>query len=372
MQIQILQENLHKALGMTDKFVSSKPQLPVLANLLLKATNDGFFITATNLETGMKMRVGAKIIEEGSITVPSKIFSEVVGALPSETVDLYIENEQLHLKCGKHTSSFQVISATEFPDFPVKIEDDVKTIKTSVLKKIVDKVGFSASSDDSRPVLTGMLWDVGKKDVRVVSTDGYRLSMLELPLNSVGEIDKTLLLPAFVLREVVKVFAEIGREDVMFSWSEKEKQVFFYTEDAEIVTRVLDGEFPSYKAVIPDDQSIRVVLSKQDLIAAVKMTAIFARESANIIRWKFESGNLQLSANSPQVGGNTALVSYEGTGVEEKEIAFNSRYLLDLCSHIEGERVVFSMTESLRPGVFYEEGEKSEFLHVIMPVRVQN
>lgn len=372
MKVTILQENLHKALGQVEHFVTTKSQLPILSNFKFEAKKEGFFVTATNLETGIQVRVGAKIEEEGSITVPAKIFSEFVGTLPQNTATLTLHDEQLEVVCGSFKASFQGISASEYPDFPAFSNEDEKKISYSVLKQIVDKVGFSASSDDSRPVLTGMLWDVGKENVKVVSTDGYRLSLLSLPIGSVGQIEKTLLLPAFVLREIVRVYGESGVDEILFSWSEKEKQVFFYSLDIIVVTRVLDGEFPSYQAVIPTDQSIKILLTKAELTQGVKMAAIFARESANIIRWKFSDSQLMISANSPQIGTNVSTVSYSGGDLNEKEIAFNSRYLLDLFSHIEGENIVFSMTEALRPGVFYEEKKNEGFLHVIMPVRVQS
>lgn len=371
MKVTILQENLDKALAQVERFVAIKSTLPILSNLHFAAKSSGFFITATNLETGIRVRVGAKIEQEGAITVPAKIFSEFVGTLPSDTVVLELENEQLSVSCKTFKASFQGISAVEYPDFPAISTEDEKKITFSVLKQIVDRVGFSASSDDSRPVLTGMLWDVGKETVKVVSTDGYRLSLLSLPLASIGQIEKTLLLPASVLREVVRVYSETDTNELSFSWSEKEKQVFFYTQDIVVVTRVLDGEFPSYQAVIPSDQTLQVTFSKTGLVQAVKMAAIFARESANIIRWKFSDIDLLVNANSPQIGTNASTVSYTGADLNGKEIAFNSKYLLELLSHIEGENVVFSMTETLRPGVFYEENSNKGFLHVIMPVRVQ-
>ena len=372
MKITVLQENLHKAIGLVERFVSTKATLPILANILLSADKNGFFVTATNLETGIRVRVGAKIDAEGAITVPAKVFGEFVATLPTEKVMLELLDDQLTVACLSNQASFQTINAKEFPEFPVKAKEGKQNLSISLLEQAVERVGFAASSDDSRPVLTGMLWDVGKDSVSVVATDGYRLSKLLLPLDSAGTIEKTILLPALVLREVVRVFGELKNNEVSFSWSEKEKQVFFYSTDIEVVARVLDGEFPAYQAVIPTDQSITISLPKAGLLAAVKMAAIFARESANIIRWKFEANTLLISANSPQVGKNVSAVDYEGEGLEDKEIAFNSRYLLDLLSHITSEEVVFSMTESLKPGVFYEKGREKEFLHVIMPVRVQS
>ncbi len=371
MKISILQENLKKALSLTERFVSTKSQLPVLSNILLKADDNGFYLIATNLETGVKFRIGAKIEKKGAITVPVKVFSEFINTLPSGTVMLENVEEVLKVSLGSFKASFQTINASEYPEFPKSEEGKEKKISLKDLKTIAEKVGFAASSDDSRPVLTGILWDMGKSKSKLIATDGYRLSLLSLPLKSVKGEENKLLIPSFVSNEVVRVFGEIAEENVSMLWSKEQKQVFFASEDLEVVTRVLEGEFPNYQAVIPSDELIRINIRTDQLIQATKMAAIFARESANIIKWKVGKKNLEISANSPQLGENISIVEYEGEIDEEKEIAFNSRYLLDLFSHIDTEEVVFSMTEPLRPGVFYEKGKEKEFLHVVMPVRVQ-
>ncbi|MFC1653695.1 DNA polymerase III subunit beta [Patescibacteria group bacterium] len=372
MKVKILQENLHKSLSLAERFVAARPQLPILSNILLKADSSGFYVVATNLETGIRYRVGAKIEKEGSLTVPAKTFFEFVGNLPSETVSLVVEDEQLKATCANFSASFQGISSTEYPDFPEKGKEEESEISLKVMNEIIDKVGFAASSDDSRPVLTGMFWDLGKSSSKIAATDGYRLSLLNISTKELGGRETLLLLPSQVLRDVGKVFTDISSEKIKVSWSDKQKQVFFISNDLEVVTRVLEGEYPNYKAVIPEEEGIRVLVEKESLLKAVKMAAIFARESANIIKWSINSKGLVVSANSPQVGENKSVVEYEGEVTEEKDIAFNSRYLLDLLSHIDSKKIVFTMTEPLRPGVFYEEGNEKRFLHVIMPVRVQD
>jgi len=297
----------------------------------------------------------------------------LVGALPPGRVELMVDGDELKLRSGNFKATLQGINSSEFPDFPKK-EGSPGSIDISLLSEIVDKVGFSSSSDESRPVLTGVLWDFGAK-LNIAATDGYRLSLLRVKKGekinfSTDGDNKQLLLPGGILREVSKVFSDAGEDKVALHWSEAQRQIFFSAGDIEVVVRLLEGEFPSYQAIIPKENKIEALIEKTELLQSVKVAAIFARESANIIKWSLSKEGLLVSANSPQVGENSTLVPVDFLSAGDGEIAFNSRYLLDLLSRIEGDKVKFSMNDALKPGVFQEESN-SGFLHVIMPVRVQ-
>lgn len=372
MKTTLLQENLKKALSIGNKFVSAKAQLPVLSHVLIEVNDSAFIIQATNLETGVQYRIGAKIEETGSITVPAKVVSEFVDSLPAGQVLLESKDQVLRIEAGNYTASFQGIQAEEFPTFPTKAGAANSQLDIKKLSKLVEKVGFAASTDISRPVLTGILWELGDEP-RLVATDGYRLSVVDLAtdiLDYDGE-QMSLLAPSGVLRDAVKVFMDTGNTQVSVQWSEKQRQLFFEAEDMAIVTRLLEGEFPNYRAIIPESGSVTVTLDRRETLHAVKAAAVFARESANIIKWQFDGTGLIISANSPQVGKNKTEVAVNYINKAEGTIAFNNRYLTDILSHLESDQIRFLMNEPLQPGLFME-GETDSFKHVIMPVRVND
>lgn len=375
MKVSVLQENLQKGVSLVERFVASKTELPVLSNVLLEAKEGHFTMRATNLNTGIRFRVGGKVVEEGAVTVPAKVLGEFVGALLPGKVDLDASQDELKVLSGTFSATFQGIGAGEFPEFPKKGSQKAGEVDMALLERVVEKVSFAASSDDSRPVLTGVLWDLKTKK-RLVATDGYRLSLLNLEEGGVtlSGIEETLLLPAQALREAVRVFDEVEGKNVEVYLSQEQKQVFFEMGDVEIVLRLLEGEFPDYNSIIPKQSELEVVLQKDELLRAVKLAAIFARESANIVRWTFSKQGLVVSANSAQLGKSSTTVSIEGVVGSEKQIAFNSRYLLDFLSKVGEESIQFGMSDALQPGVFTEflEGKKKGLVHVIMPVRVQD
>jgi len=373
MKLTILQENLQKAISSAERFVANKSQLPVLGNLLLEAKKSQFRITATNLETGFRVRVGAKVEREGAVTVPAKILGEFITTLSPGKVELESNKNSLKVSSGRFGATLQGIDAGEFPGFPKKAKSDSGQIETRILNELVEKVAFSASSDESRPVLTGVLWDL-ETTSKLVATDGYRLSVLKLDKKDASGFIKTkksFLLPSSALKEAAKVFVDSGEETVAVGWSEEQKQVFFSAGETTLVTRLLEGNFPKYQAIIPREFSTEVIIGSSDLLQAVKVAAIFARESANIVKFSVSKEGIRVSANSPQVGENSTMVPTEGLKIEAGEIAFNSRYLLDFLLRVEGEKIKFSMNDGLRPGVFSGTENNDNFLHVIMPVRVQ-
>lgn len=369
MKVTVLQENFYKRLSLALKFVASRPQLLVLANFLLEAKKGALWVMATNLDTGIRCRVGAKVEEEGGITVPAKTLTEFVGTLGVGRITLESSEEGLKVSAEQSQAFFQGVVASEFPAFPQLKEGKKIRLSRELLTEVVGVVGMAASLDEGRPVLTGILWEMGKQSV-CVATDGYRLSRLHLSPKAIEkgiEIGEQLLVSAGVLREVERALTELEESSVSFLWSEQ--QLFFKASDVEVVARLLEGEFPNYRAIIPKQSTLAVSFNVAELIQAVKLTAIFARDSAHIVRWKLKGGVLEVSANSPSVGKNVSRVDFSGELEELAQIAFNSRYLLDLLSRIKAKEVRFSMTDSLKPGVFEEEGRG--FLHLIMPVRVQ-
>lgn len=374
MEVTCLQENLSHALNIATRFVSTKTQLPVLGNFLLATDKGKLKIAATNLEISICLWVGAKVEKEGGISLPARTFLEFISSLPAEKVSLFSEEGLLKVEGGSFRASFNGSPPQEFPSFPQKEEKPLLALQKEFFSKAVLRVGFSASQDEGRPILTGVKWMFGPEEMQIVATDGYRLSLQTLvdAKEKTPSKEEFLIIPARALLEVARIARENKEEEVKIIPAKEKGQLIFALEEMEVATRFLEGEFPEFQKIIPQGFSSKARLEKEAFLRAVKTASLFARDSANIVRLKLVSsdgGKVVVSANSPQVGENICEVEAKIEG-EEVETAFNYRYLLDFLSNVEGEEVVFETSGPLNPGVFKIAGDDS-YLHIIMPVRVQ-
>lgn len=359
MKISILQENLSKAALAVSKIVSSRPQLPILSNILLKAENGKIVFLATDLSISMGLEIGGKIDEEGEVSVPAKEFSALVSQMAPGKIDLSSEKDSLSVKSGSLKARLVGVSGEDFPKVDPPSGQGMK-IKAEDLSFLLKRTLFVTAKDDSRPVLTGIMFSKPENgEVKAIATDGYRLSVVVV---SAGKsVGGAAIVPARFLSEADKFSEKTG---INLSIG-KSGEVGVVGEEGWLSGRTLAGEFPPAEKIIPLVFDLTISINRQDLERAVKAAVIFARSAANIIKWEIKSGKLKVSANSPQVGENETTLEVEGKG--EGEIAFNGRYLLDYLGSTDEETITFSMTNSLKPGVF----KSKNYLHVIMPVRVQ-
>ncbi len=370
MKLHILSEHIQKKLSLINKAISSRTQLPVLQNMLLQAKEGKLHISSTDLEIGINIKIAANIEEEGEITVPAKPFSELIGAIAQEKISFETKEKSLIVTTKKTKSTFQTISADEFPKLYEEKGEQIAEIKQEMLQKTLSYILFAASIDTTRPALSGVYIrkdeTSSQKRFFIVTTDGYRLS---LKVNDIPfRFEKPLLISARVLKEVMGIRGE-GEQKIKIHIIEKSNQILFDVGDMVIVGRLLEAQFPSYEKIIPQEATTKAVFDRQDLEKAVKICSIFARDSANIVRFEVGKGSIKVFANAPQTGENTVEVDAEVSG-EEGEIAFNVRYLLDLLANVQEEEMVLEMTTSTSPGVFKVKDDPT-FLHLIMPIRVQ-
>jgi DNA polymerase-3 subunit beta len=369
MKIQILQENLNKSLNIASRSISSKTQLPILANVLLKTDKNRLQISATNLETGIALWSGAKIEGEGEITIPAKILTEIVASLPAGKIDLVAEGSLLKIATEGYEATLNGIPAGEFPKLPTYGQETLFSLPSEKFLRAINQVAFAAATDEGRPVLTGVLFKIQGKKLSLVATDGYRLSLKTLELENPIKEEVSLLLPAKTLMEVGRIIADEKPSAVKMGFTEQQNQVVFVFSDLELFSRVIEGEFPDYEKIIPQNFTGKLVLDREGFSRAIKVVSIFARDSANIIRLKINKDTLEMSANSPQVGENKSSLSIKLEG-EEGEIAFNYRFLQGFLGAITADEVCLEMSGSLNPGAFRAVSDES-FLHIVMPVRLQ-
>ena len=383
MQATILQEDLNKALATVSRVVTGKGQLPVLANVLIEGTKGGLVLVTTNLELGLRMNAGGKVTQEGSTTVPARNLSEFVTSLPSSSpVEVETEGEKLKVKSGKFGATFATIAASEFPVIPRAGEQESGKVrvKKTVIQEISAQVAYAAASDESRPVLTGVKCSMFNDQLVFTATDGFRLARKRLKAQGSGfkgqEMDN-LILPARTIVELAKIVgdptsprndgaslgASIEMEAVKGS-----NQVIFKCDRVEMVSRVLEGNFPDVEKIIPTEFKTRVIIDKEELVRAVRAASIFARENNNIIRFRITNNELRITAAAKESGESEVEIEVEKEG-EDVEVAFNFRYVVDFLNSVTAERVVFEANGPISPGVWKVEKEEG-LIGLIMPVRV--
>jgi len=363
MKLQVTQENLNKALSSVSRVASSRSALPILANVLLKTTNNRLCIVATNLDIAITYYVGTKLKEEGSITVPARLMQDFVSSLPIGVIDLSLDDYKLHISAGQYTSTINGISAEEYPDMP-KVENGSQwTIAASDLKKALQQVVIAASGDETRPVLTGVyIWSDPDGALCIAATDSHRLAEKTLKQKSDGV---NLLVPVSAMQDLLRLIGDYNGDITV---THDDQQVLFEAGDAQLMARLIDGKYPDYKKLIPAEFATSITLPRADLLNVTKVSSLFARESAGSVTLTVDEEKQELSITSvaSQLGENTSTAS--GKVVGGGSITLNSRYLLDALQVFGGEQITFGFNGKLEP-VLLSDPDDSDYIHIIMPLK---
>jgi DNA polymerase-3 subunit beta len=365
MEITVTQENFARALTAVGRVASNKTQLPILSNILLRTDGTRLLVAATNLEIATTQYIGAKVVKPGAITIPARLISEFISSLPKESVDLKVVGENLHIKSGKYTSIVNGVIADDFPELPT-INETASiqySIKIEDFKQAVSQTIITTSSDSTRPVLTGVYWHSFEGWLTLAATDGYRLSERKLVET---KSDVSAIIPTQTLQEVLRTIIDGDDEvDVLFD----ETQVRFRINDAEIISRLIDGNFPDYRQLVPKQSDTVIVIDKADFVRITKIAGLFARESGGSITLTADSEKKSLSLHSiaSQLGENTSEASAIVTG--DCQVTLNSRYLTEALSVIDGDEVSFSFSGKLAPCVLRSTDKNTLYFHIIMPLK---
>jgi DNA polymerase-3 subunit beta len=376
MKLQALQENLSKALNIASRFTSVKAQLPVLSNILLSAKKNKLLISSTNLETSISLSIGAKVEKEGELTVPARVITDLVSNLASGSVTLEAKKEQLKISAQEFSSSVIGMNPADFPSVPRGVGKNPLNLSQKDFIDALDYVLFATSIDETRPVLTGVLLIFKEGKLVLVATDGFRLSQKKMGIRGIKELQK-IIIPKTVLAELGRLATD--EERIKYSLRKEDNQVVFEISDTVLSSRIIEGEFPDFEKIIPKDSEIKVNLDREELLRAVKLASVFARDSANVVKVAVKKDSVVLSAESSQAGTQKTQVdakiessltktlnTKEGFG-----IAFNYRFLEDFLNAVKGEEVQIELSSSNAPGIFTDPKDR-DFLHLIMPVRIQS
>jgi len=362
MKLQVTQENLNKALGTVARVANARGTLPVLANVLIKTVNNRVSIAATNLDIAITQYIGAKVSEEGSITVPARLMQDFVSSLPAGNIELDLDDYKLHIVTDQYKSVINGVSAEEFPVMPAIESGQSWSIPGPVLKKSLQQVVLAASNDEARPILTGVFMHTHEGKLYMAATDSYRLGEKML-MPHTEEI--SLLVPVSAMQDLLRIVSDI-EDDVQVTHDDQ--QVLFRVGDVELVARLIEGKYPPYRNLIPSNFSTSAVLKRADLLNVTKVSSLFARESAGSITIEVSEVSQELSIRSvaSQLGENNAKAAAKITG--SGEITLNSRYLLDALHALSGDQVEFCFNGKL-DAIVLRDPEANDYLHLIMPLK---
>jgi DNA polymerase-3 subunit beta len=375
MKLSCLQENLAEGLSHVGRVVPSKTTLPVLGNVLVATDQGRLKLASTNLELSVTCWIGAKIDADGAITLPARLLADYVALLDRGQkleMELNPSSRRVHLKCGRFEANIAGIDAEDFPPIPTVSGGAGFNVGAATLKTAIGQVAFAAAQDDSRPVLAGVFMHVKGSQLTLAAADGFRLSVRQVELSEPAE-DLSVIVPARTLSELARVLPDGEEEQVEVATTAGRNQVLFRFGQMELVSRLIEGQFPDYQRIIPSSAKTTAVAGTQDLLKAARAASVFSRETSMVVRLELKPsaeelapGSLVVSSTSADLGDNTGVLDAVVTG-DAQEVAFNGRYLREALEAIGSQQVQLLVTGPSSPGVF-KPASADGFTHVIMPM----
>lgn len=367
MKFTISRENLHEGLQAVAASVPGKTTLPVLANILVEATPDGVRLSGTDLDIAVSTLVPAEVDTEGSLTLPAKKLVEIVRELPSAAIRITAAGEQrVNLECGRSKFKLYGIPREEFPSFPAVDFSDSWKITAADLLKLIGHVSFAASTEESRPILNGVLWELRSDHMRMVATNGHRLAKMDVPVSG-SESGSDLIVPPKALEQIRKLFGPSDEIEI----SRSENHLGFRAGSTHVFTRLIEGPYPNYEQVIPKDNDKVVTADKASLQAALRRVGVVASDQTHRVRLSFSNGVLRFSVNTPDLGeaSDEISVGYDG---EDVDIGFNANYLLEILKFMPTEEVQLTLKAPERAATVEPIGwdDPASYLCLVMPLRL--
>lgn len=369
MILTVTQENLSKSLSQVSRITTGKNALPILNNVLIEAEKGSLKLTTTNLEIAIITQIRAKIEKEGKTTLPCQILTNFIDLTAKEPIEIELKEEGVHFKSKNSLTTIKGTPADEFPLIPQIEKKDYFKIKAEALKTALDKVIFAVSPTETRVEISGMLFVLNSPEVgylTLVGTDSYRLAEKTAKFEEANFKDKKeLIIPAKTLQELSRLLEKEGVIEVYFS----ENQVLFAYDSTELISRIINGEYPDYKQIIPQASVTRAVLEKDSLLKAIKAVSLFTKTGINDINLKFLSKNnkVVISSLNSQVGQSEINLEAEIKG-DDNEIVFNYRYLLDGLLNINGSEIKIGMVDDHIP-IVITSPEEEGYLYLVMPIK---
>ena len=374
MKASVSQQQLAQGLGIVSRAVSPRSTLPVLANVLLATDEGRLRLAATNLELGISSWIGAQIQEEGSITVPARLLADLVSTLPNDTVHLAVNLNTctMTVKCGSSSTEIKGIDAQEFPPMPATDISEGVRVKVADFKEMTQQVTFAASTDEARPVLQGVQTSLSGSELVMAATDGFRVSVRKVELEEPVRKPMTMIIPARALNELARIATD-GESTMSIIVPSGRGQVVVRLEAAELVSQLIDGNFPDYRVIVPRSFKSHIIVSTSALLKACRQAEIIARNGNNVVRLNLQPGSdrpgqVEVSAQSEETGTNETMIdaNVDGPGLV---VAFNVRFLREVLEVIKTPNLVLETNDQKSPARVQPVGDES-FQHVIMPMHL--
>ncbi len=374
MKATVTQQHLAHGLSIVSKAVSPRSTLPVLANVLVATDEGRLRLSATNLEMGITCWIPAQIQEEGSITVPSRTLVDLVGTFPPENVQLTLDTrtQTITLVCNSSVHDIKGIDAQDFPPIPVPDLTEGVDLNLGDFKEMIQQVAFAASADEARPVLQGVKMEVKENEIALAATDGFRISVRKELLANPIKQEFSIIIPARAMNELARIASD-GDKTVTMVVPQGRGQVIFHLNDAELVSQLIDGNFPDFKAIIPHNFKTRTTISTPAFLKACKQAEIIAREGNNVVKLNIipeadGNGRVEISALTEETGKSDIQMEAHIDG-SPLLIAFNVRFLREVLDVVHSPNVALETNANNTPGVLQPVGDDN-FTHVIMPMHL--
>ncbi|WP_315071780.1 DNA polymerase III subunit beta [uncultured Clostridium sp.] len=357
-------QKILEGISIVQKAITGKSTMHILEGIYIKTEQSALTLIGSDMDVSIQTSVDAVIIEEGSIVIDAKIFGEIIRKLPNSTIKIEtIENQLIRITCEKSIFDVVYMNTNEFPELP-EINENLKiSVNQNILKNMIKGTSFAIAQDETRPILQGILFEVKSKNLNLVALDGYRLAIRSEFLDT--DIDIEVVIPGKTLNEVSKILEDVDDiVDITFT----NNHILFNLERTRIISRLLEGKFINYNSLLPQEYKLFVNVKRQELQNAIERASLMAKDgNTNLIKLDLQQDNLIITSNS-QLGKVREEISIKLQG-EEVQIAFNSKYLLDVLKNVEEDEVIMKMTSSISPCVIEEkDNENSKYL--VLPVRL--
>ena len=376
MEFSCLQDNLSRGLANVSRAVAQRAPLPVTQNVLIETEDSKVKITATNLEIAISTWISAEIKETGSLTIPARMLTDFINSLPSGEqvgVKMIKDKAGIEIKCKTYNGRISGTEAGEFPPIPESSDSPTISVPSAALKRSLGRVAIVSATDDSRPVLMGVKVEIDKSGITLAAADGFRLAVDRVEISSTEDLDSAAIVPGKTMLELERLIDDSNQSTIQISISEASNQILFNLENIQVVSQLIQGQFPDYEKLIPNSSSTQSLVDRKAFMESVKAASIFARDGSGIIKLIMDKSSKKISilSNAEEIGDLENDIDADING-DESKVAFNSRFLQDVVGVLGSDVIKIDSSSPSSPGVFTEKSDgNSNYRHVIMPMFVQ-